>query len=257
MLKTAIQAAKEAGTYLREAFKRIDSLAYAYKDTYSIVTEADTQSEEIILRELKNAFPDHAFFGEESGKDGKESDFLWVIDPLDGTSNFSRKIPYFCISIGLIHQGKQTLGVVYQPIFDELFTAEIGKGAYCNGEKISPRAEGELKKAIAVLSRGTKEDVKNRFWNTLAKTDDAIKSIRVEGAVALDLAYTACGRFDALISYGCNIYDYTAGCVIAHEAGARVTDFRGNDWSPKSNEVLVANSSLHTEFVRLFKNKIL
>lgn len=253
MLETAIKAAKNAGSYLREAFEKTHPLSYSYKDKYSIVTEADIQSEKIILQELKSTFPNHAFFAEESGQDGTKSDFLWVIDPLDGTSNFSRKIPYFCISVGLLHKGNPMLGVIYQPIFDEMFAAEKGRGAYYNGEKISAGAAKEIEKAIVVLSRGTREETKNKFWNILAKTDDAIKSIRVEGAVALDLAYTACGRFDALVSSGCKIYDYTAGCVIAREVGARVTDFQGNNWVPKSDEVLVAGSALHTKLLKFLK----
>lgn len=255
MLETAIKAAKKAGGYLQEAFEKTHSLSYRYKDKYSIVTEADVRSEEIILEELKKAFPDHAFFAEESGQDGVKSDFLWVIDPLDGTSNFSRKIPYFCISIGLIYKGNPVLGVIYQPIFDELFAAEKGNGAEYNSVKINTGKEKNLDKAIVVLSRGTRENTKEKFWNTLAKTDRAIKSVRVEGAVALDCAYAACGRFDAVISYGCTLYDYTAGCVIAREAGAQVTDFQGNDWVPKSDEVLVANPPLHAQLINLLKNK--
>lgn len=226
-LTTAIDAARVGGEVLRKLFR--SKLSVAYKDANNLVTEADEQSERIILEIVRTAFPDHAIFSEEAGMQATQSDYLWVIDPLDGTSNFSRGIPHFGISIALLYQARPIVGVLYAPAGDELFAAEHGQGATLNGMPIHI-SSAPAEKTIAVVSRGTAPAEKRRHAELMNTLIGSVRTIRIPGAAAVDLAYTASGRFDVFIANGMKYYDIAAGSVIVREAGATLVDFQGNPW---------------------------
>lgn len=256
MLDVAIQAAKEAGALVKQAFDGTAALGSTFKqenDTLQVVTDVDTAAEKLILDTLKQAFPDHAFFSEEAGEDTNTSDYRWVVDPIDGTSNYARRIPFFCVSIGLTYKNEPILGVVYQPITDELFTAEKGKGAFLNGKKISVTSDTAVSKAFVTVDRGKSQHEKERLVSIVAELTKHVRSMRMPGSGALQTCYVACGKFDAAIFNGLSFYDVAAAAVIAQEAGAQLSDFSGRTWELKTGDLLIAHSTLQTELVKLLQ----
>jgi myo-inositol-1(or 4)-monophosphatase len=257
MLDVAIRAAKEAGALVKQAFDGSAALGSTFKqenDTLQVVTDVDVAAEKIILDILKQAFPDHAFFSEEVGDDQATSDYRWVVDPIDGTSNYARRLPFFCVSIGLTFKGEPILGVVYQPVTDELFTAEKGKGAFLNGNKISVTENVELGKAFVTVDRGKSQHEKERLVSIVAELTKHVRSMRMPGSGALQTCYVASGKFDAAIFNGLSFYDVAAAAVIAQEAGAQLSDFSGNAWELKTGDMLIAHPSLHTELTTVLRD---
>lgn len=255
MIKVAIQAAQEAGKHLRERFLEKGFMAYQYKTPHDIVTQVDSAAEAMVLGILKENFPGHKFFSEESGFTDSQSPFYWVIDPLDGTTNFSRNIPHFNVSIALLENNQPKLAVVYAPMADELFYAEVGMGAYLNGEHIKVSDAKKIAKSFAVIARGSGKEAKETFGSLFPKLTSTARSSRMLGAAALDLCYTACGRFDGYINPGCRFYDSAAGTIIAKEAGATVVDFEGQpfSWEKEVSDLLVTNETLVPQFLELVK----
>ncbi len=249
---TAIKAAKAAGALIRKGFYG-SVVRYRYKDPYNIVTEVDIGAERTILRIIQKKFPSHSFVLEEHDNINTSSEYCWFIDPLDGTTNFSRKFPYCCVSIALAHKGKLILGLIYDPIHNELFSAEIGKGAQLNGKKIRAGNITALRKALIVTGRGASQAKNLRFIKLIKAFLPHVRSVRTPGSAALELCYAACGRFDAVALIGSNVYDYAAGLLIAKEAGAVGTDFLGRDPNLKSSNILVANKKLHKVLLRKAK----
>lgn len=254
-LSTAITAAKKAGFFIKESYR--GEYRSSYKDPHNIVTEVDIGAENIILDILQKAFPDHSFFSEERGMINNHSKYLWIIDPLDGTTNFTHHFPHFCISIGLAHLNEPSLGVVYHPIRDELFSASRGKGATRNGTRLRVTSQKTLEKAVVLINRGSERKEKLRHGAIVNLMTHHLRSIRIFGATAVDLCYVASGTFDALLVNGCRFYDCAAGNLIAEESGALVTDFSGKPWKPdekKTRDILVANPLLHKKLLTILKN---
>lgn len=249
---TAIKAAKAAGALIRKGFYG-RTMRYRYKDPYNIVTAVDIEAERTILRIIQKKFPRHSFVLEEHDNINTSSEYCWVIDPLDGTSNFSRKFPYCCVSIALARKGKLIMGLVYDPIHNELFSAESRKGARLNGKKIQVGNITVLKKALIATGRGASRSKNFRFIKLVKTFLPHVRSIRTPGSAALELCYAACGRFDAVALIGSQPYDYAAGLLIAREAGAAGTDFLGRDPNLKPSNILVANKKIHKEFLRKAK----
>ena len=257
MLDVAVKAAKEAGALVKQGFLGDKVPEGAFKeenDTLQVVTEFDVAAEKLILDQLRQAFPDHAFFSEEVGDDQGDSDYRWIIDPIDGTSNYARQIPFFCVSIGLTYKNEPVLGVVYQPITDELFTAEKGKGAFLNGKKISVSNISDISKAFVTVDRGKTQHEKERLVAVVAELNKHVRSMRMPGSGALQTCYVACGRFDAGIFNGLSFYDVAAAALIAQEAGAQITDFSTQPWKLKTGDMIVASSSLQLKFAEILGN---
>jgi myo-inositol-1(or 4)-monophosphatase len=257
MLDTAINAAKEAGALIKQGFGSDTALDSTFKqenDTLQIVTDFDTAAEKLILEKLKQAFPDHAFFSEEVGDDHATSDYRWIIDPIDGTSNYARQIPFFCVSIGLTYKNEPILGVVYQPITDELFSAEKGKGAFLNGKKIEVANVNEINKAFITVDRGKSQREKERFVTVVTELTKCVRSMRMPGTSALQTCYVACGRFDAAVFNGLSFYDVAAAAVIAQEAGAQLSDFSGRAWELKTGDMLVSHISLQPKLTAILQS---
>ena len=267
MLKTAQKAALAAGQILKRDYYK--QAKVSFKKDYSPVTETDLAAEKKIISVLKKNFPSHKIFSEEEGFSKNNSDYLWIIDPLDGTTNFSRHIPYFCVSIALTYTGELILGVIYDPLHDELFSAEKNKGCYFqknptepdsvgfSGKKIFRREADELQSQTISLARGQGPMARNRLAKILNKIARVAKSVRMPGATALNLAHLADNRFDSLINSDCNFYDCAAGCLIAQEAGVTITDFSGKKWQLKGDErtdILAADRKYVDQYINLLKN---
>jgi myo-inositol-1(or 4)-monophosphatase len=222
-----VKAARQAGNLILRQVSRLESLNVVEKARQDYASEVDSQAEAEIIRELKRAFPTHAFLAEESGAKGK-SRFTWVIDPLDGTSNYLRGFPHFCVSIALLEDGEPIHGLVYDPTRNELFTASRGSGAYLNDRRLRMGPRTELDGAV--LGTGFAPRERKRIGAQLEAIRHLLQSaedIRRTGSAALDLAYVACGRMDGYFEAGVKAWDIAAGVLLVREAGGRCCDFDG------------------------------
>lgn len=251
MLNIAIDAAKEAGKYLKQNLGKVRNIQQKEGSEKNLVTEIDKGSEAIIIDIIKKHFPNHDILAEESGtKYKKTSDYRWVIDPLDGTTNYTHGFPVFCVSIGIEHKGELFAGVIYDPNFDELFTAERGKGAYLNGKRISVSKNDALKKSLLVTGfpYNITENPNNaveHFVKFLMKA----QAVRRMGSAAIDLAYVAAGRYEGFWEVALNPWDMAAGALLVLEAGGTMTDFSGKPFSIYNPEVLASNGIVHGEML--------
>jgi myo-inositol-1(or 4)-monophosphatase len=242
--------AREAGALLRE---RIDDRhTVQYKGEINIVTEADKLSEALIVERIRTSFPDHGILAEESPEMAKSSGFRWIIDPLDGTTNYSHGYPVFCVSIALEVEGEIRFGAVYNPMLDELFTAEKGAGAFLNGRPLKVSRTSELSRSL--LATGFPYDIRedrNNNINYFEAMALNAQAVRRAGSAALDLAYLATGRFDGFWELKLMPWDMAAGWLLVEEAGGVVTDLRGNPFSLRSPHILGSNGLIHGEMSRL------
>lgn len=241
-LKLAIEAAKKSGQIIKSGFGKVTD--FKVKIGKGIVTEIDHTAEKVIIEILQSKF-DYPILAEESGKIGEIKDSFWVIDPLDGTTNFSRGIPFFCTSIALIKNRKVVLGVTLYPITGDIYYAEKGKGAYVNGKRlhVSSRSDNDY---LPVLNRGYGQDAELTFKKLVEKFNSFARMRRL-GASALELCFVAKGSVDAFVDFGDELWDYAAGTLMVQEAGGKVTDWQGNDWTIENKYILATNSLIHDE----------
>ena len=243
MLETAIRAAREAGRALLEGSRgeiRIERLAQR-----DVKLAMDKQAEEIILRVIREKFPGHAILSEECGAAGPSSEYLWVVDPLDGTVNFSRRVPLWGTSVALLHEGREIVGVIFDPIHDELFHAEAGKGAFLNGKRICVSERSPLSAAIIAFGFSSNEERLRRGLAAASQLPLAASKVRGLGSAVLHLAYVACGRLDGFFEYGINQWDIAAGVVLIREAGGSVT---ARTLPDRSIDLVCSNPRIHDEF---------
>jgi myo-inositol-1(or 4)-monophosphatase len=244
-LDVAVEAAIEAGGILVSEFEHPAEISY--KGEVDLVTQADRRSEEAIVTRLRNYFPKHAIIAEEgSGQEG-DTAHRWIIDPLDGTTNFAHGYPCFAVSIGFEQRGELQIGVIYQPITKELFTTSRGEGAYLNEKPI--RVSGINSLATSLLATGFPSVKRARnpnihyYWNFTLRSH----GVRRDGSAALDLAAVACGRFDGFWEFGLHAWDTAAGVLLVREAGGLVTNFSGHAYRPGDYETLASNGHIHAE----------
>lgn len=245
MLHLAIQAAREAGRLLREGLANAHDIRYK-EGEYNLVTEMDGLAERTIIEMIRAANPAHTFLAEESGADAAESHYRWIIDPLDGTVNYAHGVPIFCVSIALEVRGLVELGVIYNPMLDELFTAERGKGAFRNGAPIAVSPQTEFGKSLLVT--GFPYNVKENPMHCIDHFINFVREgrpIRRLGSAALDLAYVACGRFDGFWEVTLNPWDVAAGALILTEAGGMITKLDGAPWTIYEPSLLATNGKIH------------
>lgn len=219
--------AREAGELQRANFRRRDLAIESKSNVTDLVTEIDRRSEEIITGHIRSNYPDHAILAEETGRNSRESDYLWVIDPLDGTNNYAQGLPIYCVSIGLRYKEETLLGVVYAPYLDELFWASKGQGAYCNGERIKVGRERELNRCV--VATGFPYDKGTHPLNNLEYVERIVphlRGIRRMGAAAYDLCGVAMGILDGYWEMNLSPWDVEAGMLIVEEAGGVVERFR-------------------------------
>lgn len=248
-LDAAIEIAQEAGAVLREELERPPTIDY--KGEFDLVTQADRRSEQVIVRRLQERFPQHAVAAEEGTGKETGSDYRWHVDPLDGTTNFAHKYPCFCVSMALARQNELLLGVIYNPVYQELFAAARGEGATFNGKKIHCSKVTSLKSSL--LCTGFPNHKRLASPNIHYYWDFTLRShgVRRDGSAALDLAYVAMGRFDSFWEFGLNPWDTAAGVVLVQEAGGKVTDLQGQPYTLGGPTILASNGLIHEEMVRV------
>lgn len=253
MLNFAIQTARDAGQLLLEKFGR--KISVSKKGDINLVTEADLASEKLIIERIKSYYPKHSILAEESGQAviSGDSEWKWIIDPLDGTTNYAHGYPCFCVTIALEYKGKIVIGVTFDPTRNELFSAERGQGAALNGRQIRVSETEELGDALLVT--GFPYDIKQRDNFARHLTDFLLYSrgVRRDGSAAIDLAYVACGRFDGFWEEGLNPWDVAAGKLLIEEAGGQVSYYDGSDFSIYDPPICASNGLLHSQMLRILK----
>ena len=250
--KVIIKVVRKTGKELLKKFQNFDRAKIEIKSHHEILTQADLKSEKMIISEIKKKFPDHQILSEESGDNEKKSDYLWIIDPIDGSTNFSIHNPLWAISIGLSYKGKIILGVVYAPFLDEIFVAEKGKGAYLNGKKIKV-SDIKTGKVINAYCHGNREkDIKRALKYYQAQKLKQL-DCRQLGSASIELAYVAVGRIESIVIPGAHSWDVAAGILLVREAGGRVTDFEGKDWTLSSYDMVASNNKVHEGILKVLK----
>lgn len=254
-VETAEQIAREAAALINEfAAKKI---GYDLKGEHDLVTEADRASEAHIVSRLRQAFPDHAIVGEETGEHAGNSEYCWYVDPLDGTTNFAHGFPVYNVTLALERQsssGAELLaGVIADPTRNEFFTAESGSGAFLNGQRIQVSQCPRLAEALVGTgfpSRKRHQNVNIHFFHQVSMQSHGV---RRPGAAALDLAYVACGRLDMFWEFQLNPWDIAAGVLLTQEAGGSISDMHGQPVSLRCDHILADNTLLHAETLELFE----
>jgi myo-inositol-1(or 4)-monophosphatase len=246
-MEKALEAARLAGTIIIESLDKLSFDDVNRKQENDFVTRVDRESENAIVDTLSDAFPDHNILAEEEHHGTETGGYRWIIDPLDGTANYIHGFPVFAVSIGLEHDGKMLLGVVYDPVRSEMFTAEDGQGAWLNGLPIhvSSRTwdDGCL---IATGFPFRKKDLLDTYLEAFRRVFLRSGGIRRAGAAAIDLAYVAAGRCDGFFEFGLSPWDVAAGSILIREAGGVVTDFAGGDEHIRTGNVVAGNSHTHS-----------
>lgn len=241
--------ALKAGEILRAGYNKEHQVGY--KGAIDLVTEVDHQSEAYLLGEVQRDFPDHHIFSEESGIIQGNDEHTWYIDPLDGTVNYAHHVPIFCVSIGYAYQGRLTLGAVYDPLREELYLAERGKGAYLNGQRMNVSSVTELQRSLLVTGfpYDTWNSAQNNFAN-FVKFAKLTQGVRRLGSAALDLCYVAAGRFDGFWELALKPWDVAAGGLICEEAGATVTNIEGQpDFISEPQSILATTPGIHAKML--------
>jgi myo-inositol-1(or 4)-monophosphatase len=254
MLNTAVKAARKAGAIITRASSDLDSLTVRRKRQNDFVSEVDHAAEEAIIGVLREAYPAHGIIAEESGTKDEKADYVWVIDPLDGTTNFLHGFPQYCVSIGLLHKGVPSQAVVFDPNRNELFTASKGVGAYLNDRRIRVSKTDKLEDALVSTGFPFREvgDLDNylrMFKNMTLNTS----GIRRPGAAALDLAWVAAGRTDGFWEIGLSPWDIAAGALLVREAGGLIGDLNGEDKFLDSGRVVASNSKIFSAMLQTLK----
>jgi myo-inositol-1(or 4)-monophosphatase len=245
-LEVAIDAAREAGALLRAEFDRPKQITY--KGEVDIVTESDRRSEEIVVGRLRRYFPQHEIVAEEgSGGPTGKARYRWHVDPLDGTTNFAHGYPCFGVSIGLLEDGEPIVGVVFNPVSGELFSAARGEGAHLDHKPIHVSPIDTL--ATSLLVTGFPPDQRSQQTNIAYYAGFTLRThgVRRDGSAALDLCGVAAGRFEAFWEFGLKSWDTAAGMLLVKEAGGMVTDFSGQPYHPGDRELLASNGRIHSE----------
>lgn len=254
MLEFAIRVAKEAGRVLRDSFGR--KIEVRHKGNIDLVTEIDIASEKVIKDLITSHYPKHQILAEESGAHLSSSDYRWIVDPLDGTTNYAHGLPLFCVSIALEKAGEVIIGVVYDPVHEEIFAAERGSGATLNGRTIKVSDINEIKKAMLVT--GFPYDIQVDRINNIDNFIKFIKNaqaIRRLGSAALDLCYVAAGRMDGFWELKLHPWDMAAGALIVEEAGGKVTRFDGGKFDPFLREVCASNGLIHNQMLEVLRRE--
>jgi myo-inositol-1(or 4)-monophosphatase len=256
LLSVAVEASKAAGGLLLSYAKA--GFAVHRKNPIDLVTDADYAAEQCIIDHIRRHFPTHRTLAEERGADpDTPSTYRWIIDPLDGTTNFAHGLPVYAVSLGVECDNQLAIGVVYDPTRNELFTAEAGHGAFLDGRQISVSQTARLDEALTVT--GFSYDIRDTSHNNLDHfVRFALKAqgVRRTGSAALDLCYVACGRFDAFWEVKLNPWDMAAGAVMVREAGGRITDLRGNVHSIYQPELVASNGRIHDEMLGVLRENL-
>jgi len=248
-LDVAIKAAKEAGEIIKSNYGKYQKISL--KENKSFLTETDVASENKIISIVEESFPNHSIIAEESGLSEKSSEYFWFIDPIDGTTNFVTKIPLFAVSIALMKKDKPIVGVVYNPILDELYSAEIGQEARNSNQTLKVSKKNSISDFMVGYARpNAKKEVLLKIFQ---KMELATRTPKILGSMAIHLCYVASGKSDAAVILAPNSWDVAAGAFIVEVAGGKVTDFDGKPWSVNSKNLLASNGRIHDELLDILK----
>lgn len=257
MLNMAIKAAHEAGDIIARSADRIDQLQIDNKDKNDFVTEIDRMAESTIINILRKAYPTHSFLGEESGKHegsgDKPNQYEWIIDPLDGTTNFLYGIPHYAVSIALKKDGKLDQAVIYDPSRDDLFHASRGGGAFLNNRRLRVSKRLSLSGALlttGVPYRSNQKDIVDPYFQSMKAMIIDTAGVRRPGAASLDLAYVAAGRYDGFWEFGLHEWDIAAGVLLVQEAGGLVGDLKGGNSHFKSGDIVAAGPKVFKDMIQ-------
>ncbi|UCG01201.1 MAG: inositol monophosphatase [Candidatus Heimdallarchaeota archaeon] len=251
-LNVAIEASQKAGKLIIDLFYK--DIEITTKPDQSIITEADLKADTIIRSIIYENFPSHDVLSEESGRSNHSSEYLWIIDPLDGSTNFSVRNPFIAVSIGLLRRDHPLLGVVYSPFQDELFRAEINRGAFLNNKPISVDEKVAFENAFLAFDNGRDLHSRNKMIQIYKRLKARNNKVRQVGAAALELCYVASGRFGAFIAPGLNSWDILAGELIVKEANGLTTDFQNNSFTLTSSNIIASSHSLHPILLDIVKD---
>ncbi len=256
LLNIAIKAARSAAKIIMRALDRLDTIKVSEKNPNDFVTEIDQFSEQEITRIIRESYPEHAILGEEFGESGK-GDYTWIIDPIDGTNNFLHGYPHFCISIAVKYKDRLEHGLIYDPIRQELFTATFGVGAFLNEHRIRVGDKKQLPGSLVAscFSNKNGNDIPE-FLKILATILSLAAGTRRSGSAALDCAYVACGRIDAMWGINLATWDVAAGALIIQEAGGIVTDFAGEKNYLENGTLVTANPHLSKILLKIINDKL-
>ena len=249
-LEAAVKIGHEAGRLLAEFYRM--RVGFELKGDFDLVTEADRASERLVVERLKANFPDHSIVAEEGGGREGSSEYRWFVDPLDGTTNFAHGYPAFNVTLALAKGEEMIAGVVYDPLRDEMFSAEKGSGAYLNDQRVKVSRAAKLADSLVSTGFPNRKRGQNpniHFYHQLAMSTHGV---RRGGSAALDLAYVACGRLDGFWEFGLNPWDWAAGSLLVTESGGKVTDMRGAPHTLKSAHLLTDNGLIHEEILEMF-----
>ncbi len=253
LVKLSRELARQAGKILLD--KKNKRGRVMLKGRVDLVTDADLASENLIVDNIRKKFPDHAILAEEGHDKEVESEYRWIIDPLDGTTNYAHDFPFYCVSIGLEYKGEMVVGVVYDPERDEMFHAYQGGSAYLNKRKIMVSGQTNIEKSLLATGFpydiGTSREDNLKQFRNFAKT---ARGVRRAGSAALDLCYLACGRFDGFWELKLHPWDTAAGIVIVTEAGGKVSNFEGKKYSIFDKYILASNGAIHNKMVKVLES---
>jgi myo-inositol-1(or 4)-monophosphatase len=254
LLNIGVRAARRAGDLIVRHINQLDAIKVDSKGRNDFVSEVDRQAEEEIIRTVRRSYPDHAFLAEESGASG-DAEHLWIIDPLDGTTNFLHGFPVFAVSIAVMHRGRLEHGVIYDPMRQELFTASRGAGAQVDGRRMRVSDTRLLAKSLLGTGYPFRQgfDWLDPYMGMLKSAMQETAGVRRPGAAALDLAYVAAGRLDGFWEIGLNLWDIAAGALMIQECGGLVTDLAGQDRWQKSGNVVAGNPRIHEALLKLIE----
>lgn len=256
MLKQTLIAATRAGADQLKHFFDRDFAVHHKEGVNNLVTEADHAAEKAIFETIRQEFPEHYILSEESGELIQESEYKWIIDPIDGTVNFANGIPICCVSIGIEKNGEMILGAVYNPLMNEFYFAERGQGAYLNDKQIFVSKQEELIKSCMVTGFPyTYLDMPNGPLQVFERFIRKGVPVRRLGSAAIDLCWVAAGRFDGFYEHKLNAWDSAAGFLLVEEAGGKVTDFEGNAYSPYQPHIIATNGKIHHDLVEVVNNR--
>lgn len=250
-VETAQEIAREAGALLVTYLER--RVGFELKGEFDLVTEADHASERLVVERLRSQFPRHSIVAEEGSGHETNSEYRWFVDPLDGTTNFAHGFPMFNVTLALEQAGELVAGVIYDPVRQELFSAERGGGAYLNNRRIQVSRTGRIDEALAATGFPSYKrhlNVNVHFFHQVAM---ATHGVRRAGSAALDLAYVSCGRLDFFWEFGLQPWDMAAGILLVREAGGKVTDMKGGPVELRGPHIAASNSRVHSEMLQLFE----
>jgi myo-inositol-1(or 4)-monophosphatase len=256
MLNIAVRAARRAGSIINRAALDGAPLNIRSKRVNDFVTQIDQAAEEAIIQTVRRAYPDHAFLAEESGTTAGDAEYRWIIDPLDGTTNFIHGFPQYCVSVAVQHRDSTAHGVVYDPLKNELFTASKGRGAFLNDRRVRVSKCERLKDALVGTGFPFKELSRlEPYTRQLTTMMQSSAGVRRAGAAALDLAYVACGRLDAFWELGLSAWDMAAGALLIQEAGGLIGDLEGESGYLESGDVCAATPKLFPLLIEALRNR--